>query len=186
MKRFTLSVVMTGVLGLAAYSLSGAQPPAGRPDGPRLRGGPGGGRGEIALLRGANLTDEQKAAIKAIRDAEPPVADGPAAEPRLRRELDAELFAEAPDTQKIATLQQQLAETQAARLARQIAVRCSSLRLASRRSIMSPRPPPPLTSPPPRGRPPSGPRAGGCAPEKVYAARPSMPVITTLKVNRFI
>ncbi len=122
MKRFTLSVVMTGVLGLAAYNLSGAQPPAGRPDGPHLRGGPGGGRGEIALLRGANLTDEQKAAIKAIRDAEQPAANGPAAEPPLRRALDAELFADAPDTQKIATLQQQLAETQAARLARQIAV----------------------------------------------------------------
>ena len=31
MKRFTLSVVMTGVLGLAAYTLSGAQPrPAAR------------------------------------------------------------------------------------------------------------------------------------------------------------
>ena len=32
------------------------------------------------------------------------------------------MFADAPDTQKIATLQQQLAETQAARLAHQIAV----------------------------------------------------------------
>jgi Spy/CpxP family protein refolding chaperone len=122
MKRFTLSVVMTGVLGLAAYSFSGAQSPAGRPDGPRLGGGPGGGRGEIALLRGANLTDEQKDAIKAIRDAEPPAVNGSAAEPRLRRELDAELFADAPDTQKIATLQQQLAETHSARLARQVVV----------------------------------------------------------------
>jgi Spy/CpxP family protein refolding chaperone len=122
MKRFTLSVLMTGVLGLAAYTFSGAQPPGGRPDGPRLRGGFGGGRGEIALLRDANLTDEQRAAIRAIRDAEQPAADGPAAEPRLRRELEAELFADAPDSQKIATLQQQLAETHAARLARQIAV----------------------------------------------------------------
>jgi len=121
MKRFTLSVVMTGMLGLAAYTFSGAQPPAG-PEGPRLRGGPGGGRGGVALLRGANLTDEQKAAIKAIRDAEQPATGGPIAEAQLRRELDAEVFAEAPDTQKIATLQQQLAETQAARLARQIAV----------------------------------------------------------------
>jgi Spy/CpxP family protein refolding chaperone len=122
MKRFTLSVVMTGVLGLAAYSFSGAQPPAGRPDGPRLRGGPGGARGDIALLRGADLTDAQKAAIKAIRDAEQPAANGLPAEARLRRELDAEVFADAPDSQKIATLHQQLAETQAARLARQIAV----------------------------------------------------------------
>lgn len=110
------------MLGLAAYTFSGAQPPARGPEGPRRGGGPGGGRGDFALLRDANLSDEQKAAIKAIRDAERPAATAPVAEPRLRRELDAELFADAPDTQKIATLQQQLAETQAARLARQIAV----------------------------------------------------------------
>ncbi len=159
MKRFTLSVVMTGVLGLAAYTFSGAQPPAGRPDGSRLRSGPGGGRGEIALLRGANLTDEQKAAIKAIRDAEqPPAADGPAAEPRLRRELDAELFADAPDTQKIATLQQQLAETQAARLARQIAVqqKIAQVLTAEQRAKIRER----LTQPLPDRRRPGGDNGG--------------------------
>ncbi len=121
MKRFTLSVVMTGVLGLAAYTLSEAQLPGRGPDGSR-RGGPGGGRPEIALLRAADLTDEQKAAIKAIREAEPGRPDGPPVEARLRRVLQAEVFADSPDTQKIATLQQQLAEAQAARLARQIAV----------------------------------------------------------------
>src|SRR5262245_39638879 len=69
MKRFALSVVMTGVLGLAAYSFSGAQAPAGGPEGQRSWGGRG-GRGDIALLRGADLTEEQKAAIRAIREAE--------------------------------------------------------------------------------------------------------------------
>ena len=61
MKRFALSVVMTGMLGLAAYTFSGAQPPSREPDGQRPRGGPGGGG--IAALRGADLTEEQKAAI---------------------------------------------------------------------------------------------------------------------------
>lgn len=122
MKRFALSVVMTGVLGLAAYTFSGAQPPVQGPEGGRPRGGgPGGGRGDMMFLRGANLSEEQRAAIKAIRDAEQPAPEG-ASEPRLRRDLQAEVFAEAPDTQKIATLQQQLGEVQAARLARQVAV----------------------------------------------------------------
>jgi len=118
MQRFALSVVMTSVLGLAAYTFSGAQPPARGPEGQRPRGGPGAG---VALLRGADLTEEQKAAIKAIREAEQPTAEGPSVEARLRRELQAEVFADSPDVQKIASLQQQLAESQSARLARQIA-----------------------------------------------------------------
>lgn len=121
MKRFTLSVLMTGVLGLAAYTLSGAQPPAGPDGGPR-RGGPGGGRGGgLAVLRDANLSDEQKAAIKAIRDADQAPGPDLTLEGRLRRELQAELFADAPDAGKIAALQQQLNGSQSARLARQIA-----------------------------------------------------------------
>jgi Spy/CpxP family protein refolding chaperone len=116
MKRFALSVVMTGVLGFAAYTFSGAQPPAVGPEGPRPRGGPG-----VALLRGTDLTEEQKAAIKAIRDAEQAARQGQSSEGQLRRELQAEVFADNPDTQKIASLQQQLAESQSTRLARQIA-----------------------------------------------------------------
>ena len=118
MKRFALSVVMTGVLGLAAYTFSGAQPPARGPEGQRPRGGPGAG---VALLRGADVTEEQKAAIKAIRDAEQSARQGQSSEGQLRRELQAEVFADNPDTQKIASLQQQLAESQSVRLARQIA-----------------------------------------------------------------
>jgi Spy/CpxP family protein refolding chaperone len=119
MKRFALSVVMTGVLGLAAYTFSGAQPPSRGPEGQRPRGGTG--IGGAALLRGADLSEEQKAAIKAIREAEQSTGQGPAVEGRLRRELQAEVFADTPDMQKIASLQQQLAESQSARLARQIA-----------------------------------------------------------------
>jgi len=119
MKRFALSVVMTGMLGLAAHTLWGAQPPSGDPEGHRPRGGPGGGG--IAALRGADLTEEQRAAIKAIREAEQSAQQGPSNEGRLRRELQAEVFSDAPDPQKIVSLQQQLAESQSARLARQIA-----------------------------------------------------------------
>ena len=121
MKRFALSVVMTGVLGLAAYTFSGAQPPSRGPEEQRPWGGPGAGRGNLALLRGADLTEEQKAAIKAIREAEQPTGEGPSVDARLRRELQAEVFADSPDVQKIASLQQQLAESQSTRLARQIA-----------------------------------------------------------------
>ena len=125
MKRLTLSVVMTGMLGLAAFSLSNAQQggdgPRGRgPDGP---GGPGGfGRGGVAMLRGVDLTEEQKASIKAIHEAEREARTGPPADMTLRRELEAEVFAEAPDAQKIATLQQQLVQAQSERLAHEIAV----------------------------------------------------------------
>jgi Spy/CpxP family protein refolding chaperone len=121
MKRFALSVVMTGVLGLAAYTFSGAQPPARGPEGQRPSGGPRGPRGDIALLRGADLTEDQKAAIKAIREAEQASGQGRSVEGRLRRELQAELFSDTPDAQKVALLQQQLTESQTARLAQQIA-----------------------------------------------------------------
>lgn len=124
MKRLTLSVLMAGVLGLAAFSISNAQQPS-PGGGPRGRGpgGPGGfGRGGVAVLRGVDLTDEQKVSIKAIHDAERPERAGPPADEALRRELEAEVFSDAPDAQKIATLQQQLVQAQAERLAHGIAV----------------------------------------------------------------
>ena len=122
MKRLTLSVVMTGVLGLAAFSLSNAQQGGEVPRG-RGPGGPSGfGRGGVAVLRGVDLTDEQKASLKAIHEAERQDRTGPPADMTLRRELEAEVFAEAPDAQKIATLQQQLVQAQSERLAHEIAV----------------------------------------------------------------
>ena len=127
MKRFTMTVVMTGVLALAAFSLSNAQQGNG-PGGSRGRG-PGGpgpgfgpGRGGAMMLRGVDLTDEQKAAIKAIRDAERPAPDDRPADVNIRRALEAEVFADAPDAQKIAALQQQLVQAQSERLAHEIAV----------------------------------------------------------------
>lgn len=122
MKRLILSVVMTGVLGLAAFSLSNAQQSGDSPRG-RGPGGPGGfGRGGVAVLRGVDLTDEQKASIMAIHDEQRQARTGPPADAALRRDLEAEVFAEAPDAQKIATLQQQLVQAQSERLAHEIAV----------------------------------------------------------------
>lgn len=128
MKRLTLSVVMTAVLGLAAFSLSNAQQSGSPGDGPRGRGpggpgGPGGfGRGGVAMLRGVDLTDEQKASIKAIHDAERQARTGPPAGVALHRELQAEIFADAPDAQKIATLQQQLVQAQSEHFAQELVV----------------------------------------------------------------
>ena len=102
MKRLILSVVMTGVLGLAAFSLSNAQQSGDSPRG-RGPGGPGGfGRGGVAALRGLDLTDEQKASIMAIHDEQRQARTGPPADAALRRDLEAEVFAESPDAQKIA------------------------------------------------------------------------------------
>ena len=124
MRKLTLSVVMTGVLALAAFTVSSAQQGGGPENGPRGRGfGPGGpGRGGVAMLRGVDLTDEQKAAIKAIHEAERSAGNGPPADMSIRRQLDAEVFADAPDAQKLASLQQQLVQAQAERLAHEIAV----------------------------------------------------------------
>jgi Spy/CpxP family protein refolding chaperone len=122
MKRLTLSVVMTGVLGLAAFSLSSAQQGGDAPRG-RGPGGPGGfGRGGAAVLRGVDLTDEQRAAITAIHETERQARTGAPADLTLRRQLEAEVFAEAPDAGKIATLQQQLVQAQSERLAHEIAL----------------------------------------------------------------
>ena len=122
MKRFALSVVMTGVLGLAAFSLSSAQQPGRRPGGPGGFGPGGPGRGGIGALRGVELTEEQKASIQAIHEAERSARDASGdndgrAGARAHRELEAEIFSDSPDPQKIASLRQQIAQAQSAALA---------------------------------------------------------------------
>jgi Spy/CpxP family protein refolding chaperone len=146
MKRFTLSVLMTVVLGLAAYTWSGAQ----REPGPGRPGGPGAGRGAMALLRGANLTDEQQAAIRAIRETSRTGQSGAPVESQLRRQLDAEVFAEAPDTGRITALQQQLLQAQGQRLANDIATqqKIAQVLTSEQRAKVRER----LTQPPPEGR----------------------------------
>lgn len=147
MKRFTLSVAVTAVMGLAAFTLAGAQAAgqaaqtgqtekqaAGQDAQVKRRGpgrgfgmfgpGPGGpgGRGPMMVLRGVDLTDQQKEEIRTILQAEAAPRQGPPAEAELQRQLQAELYADTPDLQKIDTLQQQLAQAEAARLAKRIEI----------------------------------------------------------------
>ena len=135
MKRFTFSVVLTAVLGLAAYTLADAQndnrfgrmggehpgffQERGGPGG--VRRGPGGRGGPMFALRGLDLTDEQRAQIRTIQQEERGDQRPPADMP-LHRQLQAALFADVPDATLIGALQQQLVQAQAARLATQIAV----------------------------------------------------------------
>ena len=124
MKRFTLSLLMTAVLGLAAYTLSGAQGPGSGPDRRPGAGRPGFGRGP-SVLRGIELTPEQRTQIDAIRQAERGdrmQQAGPPADVQLQRQLESEVFADTPDAQKIAALVQQISQAQADRLERQIAL----------------------------------------------------------------
>ena len=124
MKRLAASVMTAAVLGLAAYTLADAQ---GAPEGQtqervERRWGHGFGRGALPMLRGLNLTDQQREQIGSILQAERPQAPVAAADGNLHRQLEAELFADSPDLQKIATLQARIAEAAAARLERHVAM----------------------------------------------------------------
>jgi Spy/CpxP family protein refolding chaperone len=121
MKRIILSVVIAGVLGLAAYTAAGAQG-RGPGFGPGRAGGPGFGPGAGFLLRGLDLTDEQEAQVKAIRQAARGDRQGPPAEVSLHQQLQAEILAEVPDVQKIETIRDQIAQAQVARLAKQVEI----------------------------------------------------------------
>jgi Spy/CpxP family protein refolding chaperone len=127
MNRYVLSVVMTGVLALGAYSFSNAQQPEQGPGGRGPGGfGRGHGRGAMAALRGVELTEQQRTAVRAIleeaRKSNPPDRDAGRGG-GLRHQLEAEIFTEAPDAHKITTLQQQLVQEFAERLAREVAVK---------------------------------------------------------------
>jgi Spy/CpxP family protein refolding chaperone len=142
MKRWIPVVVMAVLFAGAAFSIADAQGPStsfraeraghgpfgvaqGRPFGvAQGRMGPGqrGFGGPMALGRIADLTDEQRTQIKAILDETRQSRQGPPAGMDLHRQLRAELLADAPDDQKIESLRQQMAQTAAESLAREIAV----------------------------------------------------------------
>jgi Spy/CpxP family protein refolding chaperone len=73
-------------------------------------------------LRGLDLTDDQRARIRAIHEEGREARQGPPADVQLRRELQAALYADTPDPAKIAGLQEQLLQAQAARQANQVAI----------------------------------------------------------------
>lgn len=120
MKRITFSVVVAAVLGLGAYTLAGAQAP-GRGPGAGLRMEGRGGPGAMMMLRGVELSEAQRTQIRAFVEAARAVR-GDVQEGTLRRELQAELLADAPDAQRIAALQQQIAQAHTGRLAADVSL----------------------------------------------------------------
>ena len=75
-------------------------------------------------LRGLNLTDDQRAQIKAVlNEARPEGAEAPARKvAELQRSLRAAIFAETPDHAQIDQLRAALAEAQASAIAKRIEV----------------------------------------------------------------
>jgi Spy/CpxP family protein refolding chaperone len=120
------SIVRTGIVGgvaavfVASVAIAGGQDQERR--GPGMRGqGPGGpgGRGMFpAIMR--QLTEEQRTQVRAILDEQR--EQGPPADATLRRDLEAELLADAPNDQKIEELKQQIVAAQSEGLSRHIAV----------------------------------------------------------------
>jgi Spy/CpxP family protein refolding chaperone len=123
MKRIVLSTFMVVVIGMAGFALADAQGPGerrGGAAGPGFHGRGFGGPGGFARL--ADLTDEQRAQVRAIVEEHRGSPQGPPAAVALRQQLAAEILADVPDEQKIDTLRQQLLDAQGAALTTQIAV----------------------------------------------------------------
>ena len=121
MKRMVFSGVVAVLIALAGFAFADAQGrgqrgPGGGP------GGPGFGRGPGGLARFADLTDDQRKQVEAIREEDRASRQGPPAAVALYRQLEAEILADAPDEQKIDALRQQLAQAQAEALTQQIAL----------------------------------------------------------------
>jgi Spy/CpxP family protein refolding chaperone len=115
MKKLGLTVLLTGALAVAAFSMADAQGQRRGPGG----FGPGMGRGFIAL-QNLDLTDAQRDQVRAIlqeeRSGEAP------AHRKLHQQLRAELLADTPDDQKIALLRDQITRAQGEALTHQIDV----------------------------------------------------------------
>ncbi|HZB25729.1 MAG TPA: periplasmic heavy metal sensor [Vicinamibacterales bacterium] len=123
MKRMLFSGLAAVLIAVAGFSYAVAQ----EADGPQPRRGGfgvggwrGGGPGGIA--RFADLTEEQRAQVRAILQEERTSRQGAPGSVTTHRELQAEILADVPDEQKIDTLRRQLAEEHAASLQRGIAL----------------------------------------------------------------
>lgn len=122
------SMIKTAVVGaVAAAFVASVAVAQGQPQGRgRGQGGPGGfggpgGRGPMpGVMQG--LTEAQRNQVKAIMDEQREGQDGPPADAKLRRDLEAELLADVPNDQRIEDLKQQILVAQAEGLSRHIAV----------------------------------------------------------------
>lgn len=125
MKSMFKSAVAGAIAAAFVASVAVAQQAPGQ--GPQGRGGrgpgmgaPGGpGRGMGAVIA-RDLTDQQREQIRAIHEEQR--KDGPPADAKLRRDLEAELLADTPNDQKIEDLKQQILAAEAASLSRFIDV----------------------------------------------------------------
>lgn len=120
------NVLKTGVVAaiaavfVASVAVAGGQD-QGQQRGPGMRGAGGpGGRGMAPIMR--QLTDEQRSQVKAILDEQRGEQQGPPADAKLRRELEAELLADVPNDQKIEELKAQILTAQSEGLSRHVAV----------------------------------------------------------------
>ena len=121
------NILKTGVVGaiaavfVASVAIAGGQDQGqgqGRGPGMRGPGGPG-GRGLAPIMR--DLTEEQRKQVRAILDEQRGDQQGPPADAKLRRELEAELLADVPNDQKIEALKSQILTAQSEGLSRHIA-----------------------------------------------------------------
>ena len=122
MKSMIKSAVVGAVAAAFVASVAVAQSQG---PGPQGRGGRGPGMGgpggpARGLLQG--LSEEQRRQVKAIMDEGRDAQHGPAADVKLRRDLEAELLADTPNDQKIEDLKQQILLAQAEALSRHISV----------------------------------------------------------------
>lgn len=158
MKSMMKSAVLGAVAAafVASVAVAQTQGPGSQGRGGRGAGigGPGGpGRG---ILQG--LSAEQRQQVRAIMEEGREGQQGPPADARLRRDLEAELLADAPNDQKIEDLKQQILQAQAEGLSRHIAVqkRVAQVLTAEQRAKARER----LAQEPSDGRG-RGPRGGG-------------------------
>jgi len=122
------SMMKTAIVGaiaaafVASVASAQGQGPGmqGRRGGPGGMGGPG-GRGPMPAVM-QDLTEEQRAQVKAIMDEQREGRQGPPADAQLRRALETELLADVPSDQTIEDLKQQILAAQAQGLSRHIAV----------------------------------------------------------------
>jgi Spy/CpxP family protein refolding chaperone len=159
MKSMIKSAVVGAVAAAFVASVAVAQSQG---PGPQGRGGRGPGMGGPdgpgrALLQG--LTEEQRQQVKTIMDEAREGQQGPPADAKLRRDLEAELLADTPNDQKIEDLKQQILLAQAEGLSRHISVqkRVAQVLTAEQRAKARQR----LAQEPAGGRRGGGPRGGG-------------------------
>jgi Spy/CpxP family protein refolding chaperone len=160
MKSMMKSAVVGAVAAAFVASVAVAQS-----QGPGQQGrggqGPGGMRGPDGPGRGIlqGLTEEQRQQVKAIMDEGRDGQQGPPADAKLRRDLEAELLADTPNDQKIEDLKQQILLAQAEGLSRHISVqkRVAQVLTAEQRAAARER----LAREGARGERGGGPRGGG-------------------------